>query len=78
MCSNASAAEETRVQSGRELGERRTLGLGNRFSRRCLENVPLKKVEGPHQGDVGLGEATAMPGGEVVGQERRASGLMDG
>jgi len=26
------------------------------------------EVEGPHQGDVGLGEAAAMPGGEVGGQ----------
>ena len=55
------------AEAVREFGERRILGLGGEFSRRRLENVPLE-VESPHQGDIGLGEATAVSGGEVVGQ----------
>ena len=54
-------------RAGGELRERGALGLGGEFSRRHLENVPLE-VEGPHQGDIGLGEAAAVSGGEVIGE----------
>ena len=43
------------------------LAWATKFSRRCLENLPLQ-IEGPHQGYVGLREAAAVTGGEVVGQ----------
>ena len=69
MLSNSFKSNVRRAtfRSAEDTGKGRPLGLSDEFSRRRLENLPVK-IKRQHQGDVGFGEAAAVAVGEISSQ----------